>query len=212
MGLATIITVLIIDTGIMPIAGLDKIVANPTVEASNIHGSQVTYIASGKAHRNLVCPQVVFYSCDFLENSVEYCLYYALAHGFDYINMSLSGDVYSPMEYALIKTLTDKGTIVTVAAGNEGVDLEQTPRYPASYLYRGLINFHVVGDKNYFRSNRGSQLKQGKASYKNLPTGKYSYGSNVGTSFSAPDFLRKLLYQKCKEVQMLSKEFMCAMN
>jgi subtilisin family serine protease len=78
-----------------------------------------------------------------------------------YVNLSLSGEVYISYEANVLKGLVKSGSVVSVAAGNEGRNLDEACiSYPACYNI-SAPNFHVVGARNTatgsieYYSNRG---------------------------------------------------------
>ena len=73
----------------------------------------------------------------------------------DYVNLSFSGEPFLKKEYFKLKALLDKGVFIFVAAGNDGVDMDKNPRYPAAYPFNHE-NFIVIG--NTVKSNRGSMV------------------------------------------------------
>jgi len=79
--------------------------------------------------------------------------------GIRLVNYSASGNSKSPLEELFIST--NPRIMFVVAAGNEGVDLDLNPRYPASYNYSNVI---AVGALNRFGtrhrvSNYGERVK-----------------------------------------------------
>ena len=52
--------------------------------------------------------------------------------GADVISISLTGGNESPAVHSALQAATAAGTAVVVASGNEGLDLDRFPRYPAS--------------------------------------------------------------------------------
>lgn len=66
---------------------------------------------------------------------------YAVLNGADIINMSLGGYGYSKMEDDFFQAVSDFGTLVVAAAGNEGNDNDGTySSYPASFGAEGIIS------------------------------------------------------------------------
>ncbi|MFA4930450.1 MAG: S8 family serine peptidase [Patescibacteria group bacterium] len=56
---------------------------------------------------------------------------YASANGADFINLSFVGDQNDPLLAQAITAAYNKGIITFAAAGNEGINLNTSPRYPA---------------------------------------------------------------------------------
>lgn len=61
------------------------------------------------------------------------------------VNYSANGISKSAEEEEIIKSM--QHTTIVVAAGNNGVNLDISPRYPASYGYKNIV---VVGALNFF--------------------------------------------------------------
>ncbi len=70
---------------------------------------------------------------------------YARLKGAGVVNASYSGSNYSQAEQEAVSALNAAGILLVAAAGNEGLDNDQTPSYPASY---GLANIISVGATN----------------------------------------------------------------
>ena len=77
-------------------------------------------------------------------SSVAAAVRYAADNGADIINMSLGSSLGMPRSAGTvvensIAYATDKGALVVVAAGNDGVNLDNNPVYPAVYQFDGMI-------------------------------------------------------------------------
>jgi major intracellular serine protease len=158
-----------------------------------------------------ICPEVVLESCRYYDlnngqtnftNSLN-CFKTALKGHYDVINYSSSGTDESQAEYNAIKLLSDKGTIIVVAAGNNGLDLghPHNKSYPAKY---GIKNVIVVGnldgDKRNVSSNyglKGMVWENGTNVLSTFPGGKY--GRMTGTSQSTAIYTNRILKGMCNE-------------
>ncbi len=101
-----------------------------------------------------------------------------------FVNMSFAGYTFMMEERISILRLLNSGTIITVAAGNDHLYLEDGCRvFPACYLRHK--NYHVVGSIDSF-SNRGNVVTDLQPSHalNNL--------NSRGTSFAAPRVLNKI--------------------
>ena len=58
---------------------------------------------------------------------------YAVAHGARVVNASWGGPSFSQALYGAIKRAGERGTLVVAAAGNEGVNADAAPDYPAAF-------------------------------------------------------------------------------
>ena len=67
----------------------------------------------------------------------------AMSYNVSYVNISMSGDEYSFSERQVIEAPVAKGVVVTMAAGNEGQNLDRKCQvFPACYSIKGA---YVVG-------------------------------------------------------------------
>lgn len=199
MDTLSIITVLIIDTGVLSFPGATVHYTDSHVQL--FHGTQVAMLATGVVQNKKLCDNVQFYTCNWYPYDLWTCLDYANRNHFDFVNLSIEGNEKDIPEAAYLKGITDYGTIVTVSAGNQKVaDLSSDKHYPPSLLYEGYINYRVVTDNNYAFANKGPGLIQDKAAWV-LPNGKGSFFTQYGTSYAAPNYLNKLLVAYCAELK-----------
>lgn len=61
------------------------------------------------------------------------CIDYAVAHGASIINCSYGGKQFSQAEFTAIQAAAKAGVIIVCSAGNEPVDNDLTPSFPADY-------------------------------------------------------------------------------
>ncbi len=112
---------------------------------------------------------------------------YAASHGADIINISLGGYEYSATEAACVEAATDMGALVVAAAGNEGLNIDVQPYYPASYarvLAVGVTG--RSGDAHLF--NYGSSVDvfaPGGPIITTIPGDGYDHSAS-GSSYAAP--------------------------
>lgn len=114
----------------------------------------------------------------------------AVKQHLDLVNMSLSGDGYIPEEKRLLCMSPE--TVFIIAAGNDGVDLDESPRCPASY---GCANMLVVGSYHSAFSNYGKVVtawENGEDVLSTLPNGET--GHKTGTSQATAIRTGKLIY------------------
>jgi subtilisin family serine protease len=115
---------------------------------------------------------------------------YAVAHQARVINLSLGGPQGSgPLHDALVRA-SDAGILITVAAGNQGNDLDAQPEYPAAYPIPHLIAVAATGrdgrllaSSNYSRTHV-ALAAPGSRIATTVPGN--AYGLVTGTSFAAP--------------------------
>ena len=205
---------MVIDTGVdaehvylNPYISIEDLRQNPIdYKDTNSHGTHV----AGSVIKG-ACKQVKLYSCKYYfddsekdrdSENIVHCFQKAKNLQMDYINYSASGKTIIKEEFHLMSELTQSGTVISVAAGNDGVDLNNNKRYPASF---DLPNFYVVGNMtNDFK-------RQPKSNY-GLINMVYALGTNVlslypgnkvikktGTSMSTAVWTNELLKEKCME-------------
>jgi subtilisin family serine protease len=99
---------------------------------------------------------------------------YAARLGASVINCSWGGPGGSPLEQQVIDQARALGSFIVVAAGNEGLDLDRQPYYPA--CYRGVF---TVGASN--------STNDRVASFSNYGTTVAAFAPGVGIRTTAPD-------------------------
>ncbi len=112
---------------------------------------------------------------------------YAANMGAKVINCSWGGPGYSPAEQDIINYALEKGSLVVVAAGNDGMYIDYGGQYPAGY-----DNVLCVGASNSANnvtsfSNWGIKVTvyaPGQNVYSTMPNSSYS--NQNGTSMAAP--------------------------
>ncbi len=115
---------------------------------------------------------------------------YAIENDADVINLSLGDYEASPAFEEAIIDAVNAGIVVVAASGNDGVNVDAVPFYPASHDINGLIS---VGASNHFDglasfSNYGTTnvdlAAPGESVVGGMIFDTWVYGS--GTSFAAP--------------------------
>jgi subtilisin family serine protease len=119
------------------------------------HGSLVAGILGGVADNGLgiagVCPRVQMMSLRVADQAGLLtvadelpAMDYARRKGAKILNCSFGGIGYSSSERAAIQQLNDAGILVVCAAGNESLDIDRAPVYPASYNLPNMISVAAV--------------------------------------------------------------------
>jgi subtilisin family serine protease len=115
---------------------------------------------------------------------------YARGNGARIVNASYSGSEFSQAENDAIAQLNSDGILFVAAAGNDGVDNDQTPSYPAGY---GLPNIIAVAASNAgdllaaFSDFGRSTVDVAAPGVSVLSTYLYNdYAVESGTSMAAP--------------------------
>lgn len=211
------INVLIVDTGVdlshLEIKKHVKDSPGYNYEDSMYHGTHI----AGLILKD-VCNQVIMQSCRYVEKRIpDYkeseaikdsvkCFQLALKKHFDLINYSSGGIEPSIEEYVVLKEISDLGTKIVVAAGNNGMDLSQKGNdyFPAKYHIVNLIpigNLLKDGRRN-ITSNYGlynMKWMQGTEIYSTFPNNLFGYMS--GTSQAAANYSNMLLKQMCENLK-----------
>jgi len=119
---------------------------------------------------------------------------YAVAHGARVVNASWGGPSFSQALYGAIRRAGERGTLVVAAAGNEGVNADTRPDYPAAFDLPNIISVAATdrSDRLLDFSNYGSKSVDLAAPGDDVtstvpsladPTG---YAAFSGTSMAAP--------------------------
>ncbi len=190
----------IIDTGIRLTPETRKYMCKESFDATGegiidfeSHGTNVAGLIVKGIPSTKVCLVIVKYYAKINVNDQMYqeALKYVLQNPTEYVNMSLESSVYLPYEYKTLKALTEKGTKITVAAGNNKInfDTQGCKIYPA--CLKLTDNFYVVGAYDLFKSNFN-----GPVTY--WMPGMYQKGFGIyesGTSQASANYMNFLLKQ-----------------
>lgn len=189
------ISVMVIDTGYTPLPNIKQnIVHDTNKQETPHHGSKVihTMLKTKELCPNITV-QVCGYESSFSDETIIKCLELADRMGVQYINISVEGkDTESRRETSIIKTLTNKGVHVVLAAGNRGKNLDLETVYPQVYG-KVIDNLHVVSAPDVEVANRASWTINNISGVLYWEDTKHK-----GTSFSAPRYMNMLLDSECK--------------
>ncbi|ABM77921.1 Hypothetical protein P9303_11721 [Prochlorococcus marinus str. MIT 9303] len=117
---------------------------------------------------------------------------YAVSRGAKIINMSLGGPGYSQAMYAAIANANNAGALVVAAAGNDFVNTDYNPSYPAAYNLPNIISVAASDYTDWFAnfSNYGKAtvdlLAPGKLMLSDSHIGSTGLVEKSGTSMAAP--------------------------
>jgi len=171
---------------------------NPGTGADNIHGTHVAGCASGVTNngKGIASPG---FNCTILPvkcasdqniqgifNGYEGIAYAAMM-GANIINCSWGGPGYSPVGQDIINSATAKGSLVVVAAGNSGVNIDNGEFYPACYDNVVCVGASNSGNGIPYFSNWGvvaSVFSPGQTIYSTVPGNNYQ--NMDGTSMASP--------------------------
>jgi subtilisin family serine protease len=119
---------------------------------------------------------------------------YAVDEGAKVINASWGGPAFSNTLYAAVSRAAARGVIFVAASGNEGVDSDASPDYPAAFDLPNVISVAATdpADRLLDFSNFGRRsvdlAAPGDQVYSTVPTkiNSTGYASYSGTSMAAP--------------------------
>lgn len=152
---------------------------------------------------------------------VTRALQYAIDAGADIINLSLVGTDIDPIAMDLLQQAYEKGIIVVAAAGNVGINLNNSPTYPVCYDGNGPATVIGVGaiDLDYSRpsfSNYGDTCVDIVAPGVKVFTTRHVKPSFVvkdqyaslfsGTSFAAPQVTGVIALMKQRYPELTSEQ------
>jgi subtilisin family serine protease len=130
-------------------ADLTTIAARQDLSDGNGHGTHVAGIIAAAANgRGVVgvAPRAKIMTVKVLDaqghgttGAVADGIRYAVANGARVINLSLKSDAPDPRVDAAIAAAQTAGALVVVAAGNDGIDIDRAPSYPASVPAPNLL-------------------------------------------------------------------------
>jgi photosystem II stability/assembly factor-like uncharacterized protein len=127
------------------------------------------------------------------DNSIEFGyegIQFAFSHGAQVINCSWGRlGAYSQFERDVVTAATQAGSLVVAAAGNDSVNIDTTPEYPAGFPeVFGIGATNSTDDAKAWFSNYGvnvSVFAPGTNIWSALDGGGYANGGS-GTSYSSP--------------------------
>lgn len=130
--------------------------------------------------------QVLFFFCSTTSADIVEAIEYATAMGVRVSNNSYGGGPPSQAEHDAIQA---SDTVFVVAAGNEGVNNDTTPSYPANYNLDNIISVAATDHNDDLASfsNYGSTVDLAAPGVAILSTTPYdNYESFNGTSMASP--------------------------
>lgn len=135
---------------------------------------------------------VKFLDCDGIGTTSDAvsAIYYAVRKGAKILNNSWGGGAYSSALHQAIVYAYNNNTLFVAAAGNSGLDIDDTPMYPASYPVPNVIAVAATNSLDYlpYFSNYGINTVQiaapGVGITSSVPGG--GYASMSGTSMASP--------------------------
>ena len=217
----------ILDSGLMPIKGLDDVVVgrydavNPdrSLGDSLGHGTQMALIASGavspqEGTDSLSVPLVAVRAFDDNGRASNFGLMksmsYALENGARVINMSWGTEVKSDFISTAVAHAQSKGAILVAAAGNEPTGAAM---YPAAYRDVIAVSALAEGGAIWANSNSGDFITLAAPGYATFPVGyKGGAGAYAGTSISSAYVSRALALYFAKHPKATASEAIQALK
>jgi len=180
--------------------GWNYVTSTGDVSDDNGHGTHVSGTIAASGNNNLgvtgVAWKAKIMALKFLdssgdgetENAVS-AIYYAVAHGARVINASWGGPVASRSLRDAIRFAGTKGVVFVTASGNESVNNDITPSYPANdrlsnqISVAGIDRLGNLGDYSNYGARTVDLAAPGTSILSTVPGG---YDSYTGTSMAAP--------------------------
>lgn len=166
------------------------------------HGSHVAGIAAAEANQvgilgtnpeaRILAIKVMDSNGNGTTANVVRGIDYAVERGAKILNLSLATTFDDPALKLAMEVAASKGTLHVIAAGNEGINIDQRPTYPASYDLPNIISVGAsdIDDSIAPFSNRGARsvdlLAPGSNIYSNWAGEVSIIRSSNGTSMAAP--------------------------
>ncbi len=111
---------------------------------------------------------------------------YAALNGAHVINTSFGSKFFSQTERSVYEAAEDEGALVVASAGNDGVNADLTPFFPAGYLSTLSVGgTYKHSNQNAFNFGRSINVFAPGISI-DVTNPRGGYGQSSGTSFSAP--------------------------
>jgi outer membrane protein assembly factor BamB len=132
------------------------------------------------------------------------CIDYAIAHGASIINASYGSTVYSAAEFEALQRARAAGIIFVTAAGNDGVNNDTVPHYPANYALDNIVTVAATNRSDALASYSDYGLgvvdlaAPGDQIYSSYYSSDTSYQTLSGTSMAAPHVVGALALLKAR--------------
>lgn len=182
------------------VISVEKFNAEANDPTRNRHGTHVAGIIAANPQYGPVegvAPSAKLVTGQFIGNSGGGSLGDAIlamnavaAKGAKVINMSWGGAPCVQNLKSAISDLSDKGILIVTAAGNDGLNLDVSPNYPAAFMFKNQMNVAASTIDNFLISfsNRGYKTVNIAAPGVNIisTVPNNGYESMDGTSMAAP--------------------------
>jgi subtilisin family serine protease len=150
--------------------GLNVIAGKGSGEDDNGHGSHVSGIVGARAENGVgiagTCWSTQLLAVKFMNargkgstSDAIAGIDYAVKQGFKIINSSFGSSASSESLKNAVEYAKKKGVLLVVAAGNDGVNIDKTPEYPAAYGDSNILTVAATTDDDVLASfsNFGSK-------------------------------------------------------
>ncbi len=120
------------------------------------------------------------------------CIDYAISKGARILNMSFGDNAFSQAEYDGLQKALQNNVLVVASAGNETVNNDLTPTYPANYNLGNIISvaafnrFNQLASFSNYGSNTVHIAAPGEEIFSCWNGSDYDYKTLNGTSMAAP--------------------------
>jgi subtilisin family serine protease len=167
------------------------------------HGTLVSGIIGASTNNRLgmagICWDVQIMACRFISDTGEgslsdaiECIDYATSMGAHVINASWGSPSYSSFLENSIRRARDAGILFIAASGNDGLDADANPFYPASFTLDNILSVTATTSTDLLASyaNYGASsvdlAAPGSSIYSTYFTSDSGYSYASGTSLAAP--------------------------
>jgi subtilisin family serine protease len=143
------VAVAVIDSGVSPIPQLGRstdtaqsrsFVAGEALDQDDVHGTEMAVIVHTAApDARLLILKALDDQEGGSQANLAAAMNYAVDHGARVINLSAAGAEKSSKVSAAIANASRHNVVVVVAAGNEGLNGDVYPTYPANYRWPNLV-------------------------------------------------------------------------
>jgi subtilisin family serine protease len=144
-----VVTVAVIDSGVSPIPQLGRstdsaqsrsFVPGESLDQDDVHGTEMAVIVHTAAPTaRLLILKALDDQEGGSQQNLAAAINYAVAHGARVINLSAAGAEKSSEVSAAIANASRHDVLVVVAAGNEGLNSDVYPSYPANYRWPNMV-------------------------------------------------------------------------
>lgn len=177
----------IVDTGLDP-RGLEAVVVGDVPPDLDGHGTEMAWIVHAAAPSARLVAVRAFADDGTIDDArIAAAIGRARRDGASVVLVSLAGAEPLPRTRRAIAAAGTDGVLVVVAAGNDGLDLDRSPAYPAAYRLANLVTVAAArpDGRLWGSSNRGGPTAVAAAAAVPTCTSEGERATSVGTSAAA---------------------------